>query len=134
MLQADDHACQRGLPAAGLTDDTEGLTSVESETDAVDGTDERNLPPRENRPPGREVPREVLHFQDRFRRCHSGPPHGGDMRWPAHSVVGRLRSWAPTQSAQTRRTSLPEAATPGPDASWGRYRGRHRSGRRTGIR
>ena len=47
LLETEDRAGERRLPAAGLADERENLSGLDVEVDAVDGAGDRALPPRE---------------------------------------------------------------------------------------
>lgn len=53
-FEADEHAGERGLAAAGLADDAEHLARVQIEADAVDGRNGGALQPRSGREPAHE--------------------------------------------------------------------------------
>ena len=72
--QAEDHSCERGLPAAAFTHDAKHLASANFERDVIDG---------EVADCGTARPEGLGYANDRHERCilghddrHSGPPSG----------------------------------------------------------
>ena len=98
VVQPHDAAGQRGLAAAGLADQAEGLPAADLETDSLHGVHEVALPPEELAGAHREVLDDVLDAQQDVIVARRA-----DHRLVAHD-------WLPVVSAGAARASADAAA------------------------